>query len=59
MWVVRGTARAKGVHIAFIVRRGSSVIARVSGRTDVHGRVTWRSKHVLPPGRYVAKAAIR
>jgi hypothetical protein len=41
------------------VRRGSSVIARVSGRTDVHGRIVWRSKHVLPAGRYTVKAAIR
>jgi hypothetical protein len=59
VWVVRGAVRAKGVHVTFVVRRGSSIVARVSGRTDAHGRVTWRSKKVLPPGRYVAKAAIR
>jgi hypothetical protein len=59
VWVVRGKLRAKGVHVTFVVRRGSSIVARVSGRTDVHGRITWRSKHPVPAGRYVVKAAIR
>ncbi|HEV2591203.1 MAG TPA: hypothetical protein VGU02_04855, partial [Gaiellaceae bacterium] len=59
VWVVRGKARAKGVAIAFTVRHGSSIVAKVTGRTDAHGRVTWRSKHPLPAGRYTVKAAIR
>jgi hypothetical protein len=59
VWVVRGKARAKGVAISFVVRHGSSVVARVTGRTDAHGRVTWRSKSPLPAGRYSVKAAIR
>jgi hypothetical protein len=59
VWVVRGKVRAKGVHVTFVVRHGSSVVARVSGRTDVHGRITWRSKHALPAGSYTVKAAIR
>ena len=59
VWVVRGPKRVKGVHVTFVVRHGSSVVARVSGRTDAHGRITWRSKHPLPRGRYTVKAAIR
>jgi len=59
VWVVRGTARARGVPVSFVVRRGSSVIARVSGRTDAHGRIVWRSKHALPAGHYTVKAVIR
>jgi len=59
VWVVRGKVRAKGVPITFVVRHGSSVVAHVTGRTDVHGRVVWRSRHVLPAARYTVKAAIR
>ena len=59
VWVVRGKARAKGVPIAFTVRRGSSIVAHVTGRTDVHGRVVWTSRHALPAGRYTVKASIR
>lgn len=59
VWVVRGKARANGVAISFVVRHGSSVVARVTGRTDAHGRVTWRSKSPLPAGRYSVRAAIR
>lgn len=59
VWVVRGTARAKGVPVSLLVRRGSSVIARVTGRTDVHGRLIWRSKHRLPADHYAVKAVIR
>jgi hypothetical protein len=59
VWVVRGKARAKGVLVSFVVRRGSSIVAKVTGRTDAHGRITWRSKHPLPRGRYEVKARIR
>jgi hypothetical protein len=59
VWVVRGPKRVKGVHVTFVVRHGSSVVAKVSGRTDAHGRITWRSKHPLPRGHYTVKASIR
>jgi hypothetical protein len=59
VWVVRGTARARGVPLSLVVRRGSSLIAHVTGRTDVHGRFVWRSKHPLPAGPYRVKAAVR
>ena len=59
VWVVRGTARAPGVTVSLVVRLGSSVVARVSGRTDAHGRFSWRSAGQLPAGHYTAKAAIR
>jgi len=57
--VVRGSARARGVPVSLTVRRGSSLVARVHGRTDATGRFVWRSRHKLPPGRYVAKASLR
>jgi len=59
VWVVRGKARARGVPLTVTVRRGSSVVARVTGRTDAHGRLVWRSRHKLPAGRYAVKAVIR
>ena len=45
--------------VSLVVRHGSSLIAHVTGRTDAHGRFTWRSEHPLPAGRYAVKAAIR
>ncbi len=59
VWVVRGTAPARGVPLSVTVRRGSSVVARITGRADAHGRLVWRSRHKLPPGRYAVKAVIR
>ncbi len=59
VWVVRGPKRVKGVPVSFTVRHGSSIVARVSARTDAHGRVTWRSTRPVPAGRYTVKAAIR
>lgn len=59
VWVVRGEARVKGARVSFVVRHGSSVVARITGRTDKHGRITWRSKRPVPAGRYTVKAAIR
>jgi hypothetical protein len=59
VWVVRGSARARGVLVSVTVRRGSSLVARVAARTDARGRVVWRSRRPLPAGRYAVKAAIR
>jgi hypothetical protein len=47
------------VLITLRVRRGSSVVAAVAARTTASGTFTWRSKRVLPPGRYVARAVVR
>jgi hypothetical protein len=41
------------------VRRGSSVVAVLHVRTTRAGTFTWRSRHRLPAGRYVVRAAIR
>ena len=57
--VVRGAARAKGIPVTLVVRRGSSLVAHATGRTDAHGRFVWRSTHVLPPGRYRVRATVR
>jgi hypothetical protein len=57
--VLRGTRPAAGIDVSLVVRHGTSVIARVSGRTGVAGRFIWRSKHALPAVAYSAKAAIR
>jgi hypothetical protein len=50
---------ARRIAISVRVRRGSSVVAVVSGFTTRKGTFTWRSRHKLPPGRYVVKAALR
>jgi hypothetical protein len=57
--VARGRAPAKGLPVSLVVRRGSSLIARVSGVTAKNGTFTWRSKHPLPNVRYAVKAALR
>lgn len=59
VWVLRGPKRVKGARVSVVVRHGSSVVARFGGRTDAHGRITWRSKNPVPAGRYTVKAAIR
>jgi hypothetical protein len=47
------------VPITLRVRRGSSTIALVRTTTTRKGTYAWRSKRVLPAGRYVAKASVR
>ncbi|HET7449067.1 MAG TPA: hypothetical protein VFJ78_00585 [Gaiellaceae bacterium] len=47
------------VPITLRVRRGSSTVALVRVTTTRTGTYSWRSKKVLPAGRYVAKAAVR
>jgi hypothetical protein len=55
---VRVTAKAR-VPILLRVRRGSSTVAALRVSTTRAGTYTWRSKRTLPPGRYVARAAVR
>lgn len=57
--VLQGTKPARGVTVSLVVRRGSSLIARVTGKTDKYGRLIWRSKHPLPAAHYAVKAALR
>ena len=57
--VVAGGSPAAGVQILLKVRRGSSVVASVLGRTKRDGKLVWRSKKPLPSGRYVARATVR
>jgi hypothetical protein len=57
--VLLGSQPAKGVPLTLRVRRGSSVLAVVQGRTGANGKLLWRSKRKLPRGRYVAKAVVR
>jgi hypothetical protein len=59
VWFVRGSVRARGVRVTLVVRRGSSIVAHVSGRTDARGRLVWRSRHQLPPAHYTVRAAVR
>jgi len=59
MWVVQGAERVKGAKVSLVVRRGSSELVSISGRTDAHGRFTWRSKHAVPHGTYDVKATLR
>ena len=59
VWFVRGRVRARGVPVTLVVRRGSSVVAHLSSRTDTRGRLVWRSRHPLPRGSYSVKAAVR
>ena len=54
--VLLGSQPAQGVPLTLRVRRGSSVLAAVHGRTAANGKLLWRSKRKLPRGRYVAKA---
>jgi hypothetical protein len=57
--VLAGAAPAAGVPLTLRVRRGSSILAVVLGRTDGRGTLQWRSKKPLKRGRYVASAVIR
>jgi hypothetical protein len=57
--VLRGTTPAAGIALTLRVRKGSSTVTVVAGRTDKHGRFTWRSRKRLPKARYVAKATLR
>jgi hypothetical protein len=57
--VRRGTLPARGVALTVRVRKGSSPVALVHGRTDKTGRFVWRSKSSkLPHGHYVVSAKL-
>jgi hypothetical protein len=56
--VVAGSKPAHGVRIDLRVRKGSSAIAHVSGRTNAAGLFVWRSHRKLPRQHYVVKATI-
>jgi len=58
---VRASAGAKpahGVRIDLRVRKGSSLIAHVTGRTNAAGLFVWRSHGKLPRQHYTVKARI-
>jgi hypothetical protein len=57
--VLAGSEPVAGISLILRVRRGSSTIAVVSGRTGKNGQLRWRSRHKLPRGAYVARATIR
>lgn len=57
--VLQGTKPARRAPVSLVVRRGSSLVVRVTGVTDKNGRFIWRSKHPLPSARYAVKAALR
>jgi hypothetical protein len=54
----RGTLPARHVALTVRIRKGSSPVATVTGRTDASGRFTWRSKSKLHRGRYVVSARL-
>lgn len=58
-FVLRGAVRAPAVALTLSVRKGSSMVALVKGKTGKRGTLVWRSKTKLPRGRYVARALIR
>jgi len=57
--VVAGSQPAAGVPLTLRVRRGSSIVAVVQGRTGANGKLLWRSKKRVPRAVYVARAVIR
>jgi len=57
--VLAGTRPAAGVALILRVRKGSSTIAKVQGRTRADGTLRWRSTKRLPRAAYVARAIIR
>jgi len=57
--VVAGARPAAGVALVLHVRKGSSTIAKVQGRTRADGTLRWRSAKRLPRATYVARAVIR
>jgi len=57
--VLAGSQPVRGVALTLRVRRGSSVLAVVEGRTAANGKLLWRSKKKLPRAPYVARAVIR
>jgi hypothetical protein len=57
--VLTGARPAAGVALLLHVRKGSSTVARVQGRTRADGTLRWRSAKKLPRAAYVAKAVIR
>jgi hypothetical protein len=56
--VRRGTLPGRGVALTVRVRKGSSQVALVHGRTDSSGRFVWRSKGKLHRGHYVVSAKL-
>jgi hypothetical protein len=56
--VRRGTLPGRGVALTVRVRKGSSPVALVHGRTDSSGRFVWRSKGKLHRGHYVVSARL-
>jgi hypothetical protein len=56
--VVTGKKPAVGVRLELRVRKGSSVVADVTGKTNKQGLYVWRSKGKLPKARYLIKATL-
>ncbi len=56
--VVDGKRPAIRTRVALRVRRGSSIVAKLTARTGPRGQVVWRSRSRLPQGRYVATAKV-
>ena len=57
--VFAGSRPATGIALSMRVRRGSSTIAVVHGRTGANGLLRWRSRRPLPRAVYVVRAVIR
>lgn len=56
--VVAGGKPAHGVRVDLVVRKGSSVVGHVTGRTDAAGLLVWRSHGKLPRRHYTVRARI-
>jgi hypothetical protein len=56
--VVAGSKPARGVRVDLKVRKGSSVVGHVTGRTNAAGLLVWRSHGKLPRRHYTVKARI-
>jgi hypothetical protein len=56
--VVAGSKVARRVPLRLKVRKGSSPVADVTGKTSKLGLFTWRSRGKLPRGHYVVKATL-
>jgi hypothetical protein len=56
--VVAGSKPARGVRVDLRVRKGSSVVGHVTGRTNAAGLLVWRSHGKLPRRHYTVKARI-
>jgi hypothetical protein len=56
--VLTGKKPAYGVRLELRIRKGSSVIADVTGKTSRKGLYVWRSKGELPKAHYLVKATL-